>query len=78
MLVDSSKNHKSIIITIFNEIFIVKYGTKKFLFHLRGYHFLIQIDNSSFPKVVEFKNKTFPNAQLLRMKEWFAKYDLSV
>ncbi|KAK3177358.1 hypothetical protein Dsin_032937 [Dipteronia sinensis] len=36
------------------------------------------MDNSSFPKVLEFRNKIPPNPQLLRLKDWFASYDFTV
>lgn len=56
----------------------VKYGIKKFEFHLLGYHFLIHMDNSSLPKVLDFKNNAIPDKQVLRLKDWFAKYDFSL
>jgi len=36
------------------------------------------MDNSSFPKSLEFKNKMSPDPQILRLKDWFSKYDFSV
>ncbi|KAI9170401.1 hypothetical protein LWI28_027336 [Acer negundo] len=36
------------------------------------------MDNSSFPKVLEFQNKIPPNPQLLRLKDWFSRYDFTV
>ena len=64
--------------TTFKEALAVKNGIKKFDFHLRGYHFEVQMDNSSFPKILEFKNKMPPDPQILRLKDWFSRYDFSV
>ena len=36
------------------------------------------MDNSSFPKILNFKNKLLPDKQLLNLKAWFAKYDFTV
>jgi len=36
------------------------------------------MDNSSFPKILEFKNKMPPNSQILRLNDWFSRYDFSV
>ncbi|MCI06643.1 polyprotein-like, partial [Trifolium medium] len=30
------------------------------------------MDNSSFPKILEFKNKMPPDPQALRLKDWFS------
>ena len=56
----------------------MKYGIKKFEFHLVGHHFKVIMDYSSFPKMLEFKRKTLPHQQLLRWKEWFNNYDFEV
>ena len=64
--------------TVYKEILAVKYGIKKFEFHLVGHNFLVQLDNSSFPKILEFKNKELPEPQLLRLKDWFSKYQFEV
>ncbi|RDX80470.1 hypothetical protein CR513_38977, partial [Mucuna pruriens] len=58
--------------TIFKEALVVKNGIKKFDFHLRKYHFEVQMDNSSFPKILEFKNRMPPDPQILRLKDWFS------
>ncbi|RDX86368.1 hypothetical protein CR513_32308, partial [Mucuna pruriens] len=50
--------------TTFKEALVVKNGIKKFDFHLRKYHFEVQMDNSSFPKILEFKNKMPPDPQI--------------
>ena len=63
---------------IYKEILAVKYGIQKFKFHLIGHNFLIRLNNSSFPKVLDFKNKILPNKHFLRLKTWFSKYDFSV
>ncbi|KAK0582357.1 hypothetical protein LWI29_024660 [Acer saccharum] len=36
------------------------------------------MDNSSFPKVLDFRNKIPLNPLLLRLKDWFARYDFTV
>lgn len=64
--------------TIFKEILAVKYGIKKFEFHLIGHKFTVEMDNSSFPGILNFKNFEVPDAQRLRMKDWFSKYDFEV
>ncbi|RDX66833.1 hypothetical protein CR513_54358, partial [Mucuna pruriens] len=64
--------------TTFKEALAVKNGIKKFDFHLRKYHFEVQMDNSSFPKILEFKNKMPPDPQILRLKDWLSRYDFSV
>ncbi|KAE8719974.1 hypothetical protein F3Y22_tig00109923pilonHSYRG00045 [Hibiscus syriacus] len=58
----------------FKEILVVKKGITKFEFHLIGYHFLVEMDMSSFPQMLKFKQKVIPNPQLLRWAEWFSKY----
>ncbi|KAG8477722.1 hypothetical protein CXB51_027570 [Gossypium anomalum] len=58
----------------FKEILAVKYGISKFQFHLKGYHFLVEMDMSSFPKMLKFKQKTVPHPQLLRWAQWFSEY----
>ena len=67
---DSEKNYH----VIYKEILAVKYGIKKFKFHLISHKFLI----SSFPRIFDFKNKLLPDKQLLSLKNWFAKYDFTV
>ncbi|KAH9686106.1 hypothetical protein KPL70_014233 [Citrus sinensis] len=71
---DSEKNYH----VIYKEILAVKYGIKKFEFHLISHKFLINMDNSSFPRIFDFKNKLLPDKQLLGLKTWFAKYDFTV
>ncbi|KAH9752199.1 hypothetical protein KPL71_014610 [Citrus sinensis] len=71
---DSEKNYH----VIYKEILAVKYGIKKFKFHLLSHKFLINMDNSSFPRIFDFKNKLLPDKQLLSLKNWFAKYDFTV
>ncbi|KAK8562834.1 hypothetical protein V6N12_010900 [Hibiscus sabdariffa] len=58
----------------FKEILAVKKGISKFEFHLSGHHFLVEMDMSSFPQMIKFKQKIIPNPQLLRWAEWFSKY----
>ncbi|KAH9649247.1 hypothetical protein KPL70_025910 [Citrus sinensis] len=71
---DSEKNYH----VIYKEILAVKYGIKKFEFHIISHKFLINMDNSSFPRIFDFKNKLLPDKQLLSLKTWFAKYDFTV
>ena len=71
---DAEKNYH----VIYKEILAIKYGIKKFEFHLISHNFLIKMHNSSFPKILDFKNKLLPDKQLLRLKAWFAKYDFMV
>ncbi|KAL0445482.1 UNVERIFIED_CONTAM: polyprotein [Sesamum latifolium] len=56
----------------------IKYGIKKFEFHLIGHHFTILMDNTSFPKIMDLKNKGVPEPQLLRLKDRFSKYQFTV
>ena len=44
--------------TTYKETLAVKYGIQKFDFHLRGYQFEVHLDNSSFPKLLEFKKSS--------------------
>ncbi|MFQ6635906.1 hypothetical protein Gotur_021443, partial [Gossypium turneri] len=62
----------------FKEILAVKYGITKFQFHLTGYHFLVEMDMSSFPKMLQFKQKEVPHSQLLRWAEWFSRFSFDV
>ncbi|KAH9731210.1 hypothetical protein KPL70_009913 [Citrus sinensis] len=64
--------------SVFKEILAVKNGIKKFEYHLIGHHFLIRMDSSAFPNIFHFKGKTVPEKMLLRLKDWFSKYDFSV
>ena len=41
--------------TPYKEALAIKLGIQKFDFHLRGYQFEVQMDNSYFPKILEFK-----------------------
>ena len=36
------------------------------------------MDKSSFPKILDFKNKLLPDKQLFSLKTWFAKYHFTV
>ncbi|KAK9043368.1 hypothetical protein V6N11_071713 [Hibiscus sabdariffa] len=58
----------------FKEILAVKKAISKFEFHLIGHHFLMEMDMSSFPQMLKFKQKTVPHPQLLRWAEWFSKF----
>ncbi|KAK4384407.1 polyprotein [Sesamum angolense] len=71
---DSEKHYHA----VYKEILAIKYGIKKFEFHLIGHHFTIMMDNTSFPKIMDLKNKGVPEPQLLRLKDWFSKYQFTV
>ncbi|KAH9716984.1 hypothetical protein KPL71_021659 [Citrus sinensis] len=71
---DTQKHYHS----VFKEILAVKNDIKKFEYHLVGHHFLIRMDSSTFPNILNFKGKTVPEKMLLRLKDWFSKYDFSV
>ncbi|KAK0578173.1 hypothetical protein LWI29_006260 [Acer saccharum] len=64
--------------TIYKEILVVKYRIQKLDFHLRTRNFIVEMDNLSFPKVLDFRNKIPHNPLLLRLKDWFARYDFTV
>ncbi len=53
-------------------------AVKKFEFHLIGHKFLIEMDMSSFPKMIQFKQKQLPHPQLLKWAEWFSWFDFEV
>ena len=78
MLVVNSKMPNNIITLVYKEIIAVKNGIQKFDFHLRTKNFVVEMDNSFFPKILEFCNKIPLNPQLLRLKDWFARYDFTV
>ena len=50
----------------FKEILAVKHGIENFQFHLLGHNFLVEMDMSSFPKMLQFKRKMLPYPQLLK------------
>ncbi|PKI56587.1 hypothetical protein CRG98_023031 [Punica granatum] len=52
----------------FKEILAIINGIKKFEFHLVGYKFMAEMDISSFPKMLQFKQKQLPHPQLLRRR----------
>ena len=64
--------------TIYKETLAVKNGIKKFEFHLIGLKFLIRLDNSTFPNILNFKQKAVLEKTLLRLKEWFLRCDYHV
>ena len=63
---------------IYKDILAVKYEIQKFEFHLIGHNFLVKLDNSSFSKILDLKNKTLLDKHLLGLKTWFSKYDFSL
>ncbi|GJY62693.1 putative reverse transcriptase domain, viral movement protein [Tanacetum coccineum] len=58
----------------FKEILAVKRGIEKFQFHLIGHEFQVEMDMSSFPRMLQFKRKMLPHAQLLRWSNWFSQW----
>ncbi|GJS31849.1 putative reverse transcriptase domain, viral movement protein [Tanacetum coccineum] len=58
--------------SMFKEILAVKRGIEKFQFHLIGHEFQVEMDMSSFPRMLQFKRKMLPHAQLLRWSNWFS------
>ena len=57
---------------------VVKRGIQKFEFHLLRHHFTIQVNKYSFPRALDFKGKFLPNSQLLRLNDWFARYNFEI
>ena len=45
----------------FKEILAVKHGIENFQFHLLGHNILVEMDISSFPKMLQFKRKMLPH-----------------
>ncbi|KAL4582307.1 hypothetical protein LXL04_006854 [Taraxacum kok-saghyz] len=62
----------------FKEILAVKRGIEKFQFHLIGHEFHIEMDMASFPRMIQFKQKMLPEAQLLRWANWFSQWKFTV
>ncbi|GJW68799.1 putative reverse transcriptase domain, viral movement protein [Tanacetum coccineum] len=62
----------------FKEILAVKRGIEKFQFHLIGHEFQVEMDMSSFPRMLQFKRKMLPHVQLLRWSNWFSQWKFTV
>ncbi|GKB54329.1 putative reverse transcriptase domain, viral movement protein [Tanacetum coccineum] len=62
----------------FKEILAVKRCIEKFQFHLIGHEFQVEMDMSSFPRMLQFKRKMLPHAQLLRWSNWFSQWKFIV
>ena len=62
----------------FKEILAIKHGIENFQFHLLGHTFLVKMDMSSFPKMLQFKRKTLPHPQLLKWSNWFSQWSFQV
>nr|GEZ01868.1 putative reverse transcriptase domain, viral movement protein [Tanacetum cinerariifolium] len=62
----------------FKEILAVKRGIKKFQFHLIRHEFQVEMDMSSFSRMLQFKRKMLPHAQLLRWSNWFSQWKFTV
>ncbi|KAH9686084.1 hypothetical protein KPL70_014217 [Citrus sinensis] len=52
---DTQKHYHS----VFKEILAVKNGIKKFEYHFIGHHFLIRMDSSAFPNILNFKGQSY-------------------
>lgn len=54
------------IITAYKELLVVKCGTEKFSFHVSPYHFVIEMDDTSFSKIFDQNRKILllPEANL--------------
>ncbi|KAH9744249.1 hypothetical protein KPL70_003617 [Citrus sinensis] len=65
---DTQKHYHS----VFKEILVVKNGIKKFKYHLIGHHFLIRMDNSAFPNILNFKGLTLdPSRETTEDVFWY-------
>ncbi|KAJ9567787.1 LOW QUALITY PROTEIN: hypothetical protein OSB04_003753 [Centaurea solstitialis] len=51
---------------------------ENFQFHLIGHHFQIEMDMSSFPKMLQFKRKMPLEAQPLRWSNWFSRWQFTM
>ncbi|GJZ18951.1 hypothetical protein Tco_0555541 [Tanacetum coccineum] len=72
---ESSEQHYH---STFKEILAVKRGIEKFQFHLIGHEFQVEMDMSSFPRMLQFKRNMLPHAQLLRWLNWFSQWKFIV
>ncbi|KAH9668412.1 hypothetical protein KPL70_021409 [Citrus sinensis] len=58
--------------SVFKEILAVKNGIKKFEYHLIGHHFLIHMDSSTFPNILNFKGLTLdPSRETTEDVLWY-------
>ncbi|KAH9649380.1 hypothetical protein KPL70_025958 [Citrus sinensis] len=65
---DTQKHYHS----VFKEILAVKNGIKKFEYHLIGHHFLIRMDSSAFPNILNFKGLTLdPSRETTEDVLWY-------
>ncbi|KAH9698099.1 hypothetical protein KPL71_023882 [Citrus sinensis] len=65
---DTQKHYHS----VFKEILAVKNGIKKFEYHLIGHHFLIRMDSSAFPNILNFKGLTLdPSKETTEDVLWY-------
>ena len=55
--------------SVFKEILAVKHDIQKFEYHLISYHFLVRMDNSALPNIMNFKWKNVPEKILLKLKD---------
>nr|GEW68793.1 hypothetical protein [Tanacetum cinerariifolium] len=62
----------------FKEILAAKRGIEKFQFYLIGHEFQVEMDMSSFTRMLQFKRKMLPHAQLLRWSNWFSQWKFTV
>ena len=56
----------------------MKNGIEKFQFHLLGHNFLVEMDMSFFPKMLQFKRKMLLHPQLLKWLNWFSQWPFQV
>ncbi|KAH9801901.1 hypothetical protein KPL71_001197 [Citrus sinensis] len=65
---DTQKHYHSVL----KEILAVKNGIKKFEYHLIGHHFLIRMDSSAFPNILNFKGLTLdPSRETTEDVLWY-------
>ncbi|GJV96253.1 hypothetical protein Tco_1547830 [Tanacetum coccineum] len=78
ILLRITKFTDDIIFTKDDSAVLVKRGIEKFQFHLIGHEFQVEMDMSSFPRMLQFKRKMLPHAQLLRWSNWFSQWKFTV
>ncbi|KAH9697717.1 hypothetical protein KPL71_023724 [Citrus sinensis] len=67
---DTQKHYHS----VFKEILAVKNGIKKFEYHLIGHHFLIRMDSSAFPNILNFKDSQDPWEDFLPLSQHLQQF----
>lgn len=64
----NSKIQKKHYHVVYKEILAVKYDIQKFEFHFIGHRFLVWLDKFSFLNILNLKNKSLTNNQLIHLK----------